>query len=197
MFTSLGGLLFGLILLVANAQEVTDELKPLRFEGYPNAREAAVVPRKNDLFFYPCDTCHASMEANPEIRPLNAVHSVELDHGLGRIWCTSCHNLENRNYLSTLLDEPVDYDQAYLVCGGCHANRHKDWLFGAHGKRVANWQGERTLYNCTHCHDPHSPAIKARAPSAVPPVRAGLKLERAAEHEKSHVWDSEEEHEEQ
>jgi len=197
MLAFLGSLLFCLCLPAANAQDVTDDLKPLRFEGYPNAREAAIVPRKDDLFFYPCNQCHASMEANPEIRPLNAVHAVELDHGLGRIWCTSCHNLENRNYLSTLLDEPVDFDQAYLVCGGCHANRHKDWLFGAHGKRVVNWQGDRTLYNCTHCHDPHSPAIKAREPSAAPPVRAGLTLKPAAEHEKSRIWDSQEEHEEQ
>lgn len=191
----LGGLLFGLGLPVANAQEATDDLKPLRFEGYPNAREAAVVPRKDDLFFYPCDQCHASMEANPEIRQLNAVHTVELEHGRGRIWCTSCHNLENRDYLSTLLDEPVDFDEAYLVCGGCHANRHKDWLFGAHGKRLANWQGDRTLYNCTHCHDAHNPTIKARAPKPAPPVRAGLKLERAIEHEQRSVWDTQEEHE--
>jgi len=190
----LATLLFCTAMLSANAQESAEPTQALRFEGYPNAPQASVVPRKENLFFYPCDQCHATMEPNPDIRPLNAMHDSALEHGRGRIWCTSCHDLENRNFLRTFLNELVDIDEAYVVCGGCHANRHKDWIFGAHGKRVANWQGDRTLYNCTHCHNPHSPAIKPRAPKAAPPVRAGLTLERGTVHKKSHVWDSEEEH---
>jgi hypothetical protein len=190
----IAALLFCSALLSANAQESAEPTQALRFEGYPDAPKFSVVPRKEDLFFYPCDQCHAAMEPDPEIRPLNAMHDSALEHGRGRIWCTSCHDLENRDFLRTFLNELVDIDEAYLVCGGCHANRHKDWVFGAHGKRVSNWTGDRTLYNCTHCHDPHSPAIKARAPKPAPPVRAGLKLERGIEHEKSHVWDSKEEH---
>jgi hypothetical protein len=77
--------------------------------------------------------------------------------------------------LQTLRGDKVDFDDAYLVCGQCHFNRQKDWYFGAHGKRVADWRGPRTLYNCTHCHDPHTPAIAPRAPARPPPVRAGLK----------------------
>ncbi len=183
-------------LLSVNAQEPAESSPAIRFEGYPNAPQVSVLPRKDDLFFYPCDQCHESMEPNPEIRPLNAVHDSNLEHGRGRIWCLSCHDLENRNYLKTLLNELVDFDEAYVVCGGCHANRHKDWSFGAHGKRVANWQGERTLYNCAHCHDPHSPSIKARAPKPAPPVRARLKFERGTEHESGHVWESQAEQEE-
>lgn len=136
------------------------------------------------------------MEPNAEIRSLNTMHDSELEHGRGRIWCLSCHDFRNRDYLRTLLDELVDFDEAYLVCGGCHANRHKDWNFGVHGKRVSNWQGDRTQYNCTHCHNPHNPAIQARAPKAAPPVRAGLELERGIEHEKNPVWESGEEHDE-
>ena len=188
-------LLFCSALLPANAEESAEPSQELRFEGYPNAPTVSVVPRKDELFFYPCDQCHAAMEPNPEIRPLNAMHDSALEHGRGRIWCTSCHDLENRNFLTTLLNELVDIDEAYLVCGGCHANRHKDWSFGAHGKRVANWQGDRTLYSCPHCHNPHSPAIKPRAPKPAPPVRAGLTLELGIEHEKSAIWESREEHE--
>jgi len=188
---------FCLILLPAQAQESSEPLQPLRFEGYPDAPEFDVVPRKDDLFFYPCGQCHEAMEPDPEIRTLNTMHDAEIEHGRGRIWCMSCHNLEDRNYLNTLLKELVDFDEAHLVCGGCHANRHKDWYFGAHGKRVANWQGERTLYNCTHCHNPHSPAIEARAPKPAPPVRAGLELEQGTKHHKSSIWDKQEEHEEQ
>ncbi len=179
--------------LSANAEETTASTQELRFEGYPDAPRYSVVPRKDDLFFYPCDQCHAAMEPNPEIRSLNAMHDSALEHGRGRIWCTSCHDLENRDFLRTFLGELVDIDEAHLVCGGCHANRHKDWVYGAHGKRIANWQGERTLYNCTHCHNPHSPAIKARAPKPAPPVRAGLTLERGEEHQKKAVWESHDE----
>jgi hypothetical protein len=195
-YLPLAALLFCSAVISANAQEPVESSQALRFEGYPNAPQVSVPPRKNDLFFYPCDQCHESMEPNPEIRPLNAMHDSNLEHGRGRIWCLSCHDLDNRNYLKTLLNELVDIDEAYLVCGGCHANRQKDWYFGAHGKRLANWQGERTIYNCTHCHDPHSPAIKLRAPKSAPPVRAGLKLEHGLEHETVHVWDTQEEHEE-
>jgi hypothetical protein len=164
-------MLFFSALLSAYAQESADSSQALRFEGYPNAPKFSVVPRKEDLFFYPCDQCHESMEPNPEIRQLDAMHDSTLEHGRGRIWCTSCHDLENENFLRT--------------------------TFGAHGKRVANWQGDRTLYNCTHCHNPHSPAIRARAPKPAPPVRAGLKLERGVVHEKSPNWDFREEHEDQ
>lgn len=161
----------------------------MRFEGYPDAPKFSVIPRKDELFFYPCDQCHAAMEPNPEIRPLSTVHVSEMEHGRGRIWCTSCHQLEDRNNLKTLLEEPVDFDDAHIVCGGCHSNRQKDWIFGVHGKRVANWQGARTQYNCTHCHDAHSPATEERAPQAPPPVRAGLQLQRGEAEERSAAWE--------
>ena len=76
--------------------------------------------------------------------------------------------------LQTLAGQPVSFDQAYLVCGQCHFNRQKDWFYGGHGKRLHNWQGERVIYNCTFCHDPHDPTLKPRAPGPPPPVRAGL-----------------------
>ena len=87
------------------------------------------------------------------------------------------------------MNEPVDFDDAHLVCAGCHANRHKDWTFGVHGKRVANWEGERTQYNCTHCHDPHKPAIAPRAPQPPPPVRMGLELTPGVDHVNEPVWE--------
>ena len=182
-------LITGLIICLASwsaiAQNVTVVPEPVRFEGYPGAQEFAVVPRKHGLLFYPCVQCHESMEPNPEIRQLFAPHQIVMEHGPGRIWCMSCHDLDTRSNLKTLLGEPVDFDDEHLVCGGCHSNRHKDWYFGAHGKRVDNWQGERTLYSCTHCHDAHQLSIKARAPQPAPPVRAGLELKRKAEHDDS------------
>lgn len=166
------------------------------FTGYAGAPDLAVVSRKSELFFYPCDQCHAAMEPNPAIRQLNVMHAAEIDHGMGRIWCLSCHDLEERNMLRTLLGNKVDFDETHLVCGGCHANRHRDWSFGVHGKRVENWQGERTVYGCTHCHDPHSPAIAPRAPSPAPNPRAGLEINEGEIHRELPVWERQEEHRE-
>lgn len=162
------------------AQETDRSPQALRFEGYPGAPAIDVVPRKDQLFFYPCSQCHASLEPNREIRELETFHDAEINHGRGRIWCLSCHAFEDRDYLVTLLGEHVDFDDSQIVCGGCHAERHKDWTFGAHGKRVADWQGARVQYTCTHCHNPHDPAIEPRAPQPPPPVRAGLERDEDA-----------------
>jgi hypothetical protein len=150
--------------------------EPAAFAGYAGAPPFTVVPRKDQLTFFPCSACHAALTPNPVPRKLVAApHPAALQHGNGRIWCLDCHQLKDRDHLHTLAGQPVDFDQAYLVCGQCHFNRQKDWYFGAHGKRVANWAGQRVIYNCTFCHDPHSPGLKPRAPSAAPPVRAGLR----------------------
>jgi hypothetical protein len=148
---------------------------PTAFSGYPDAPAFSVVPRVDQLTFFPCTSCHQALTPNPEPRKLaGAPHPASLDHGGGRFWCLECHQLKDRDHLHTLDGHPVDFNDAYLVCGQCHANRQKDWYFGAHGKRAANWQGERVIYNCTTCHDPHSPRLKPRAPAKPPPVRAGL-----------------------
>lgn len=135
-----------------------------------------VMPREDKLFFYPCSDCHEFMDPNKEIRVLDpdADHPRELAHGAGRIWCLSCHGPWPYNQLNTLLGEPVEYNESYLICGGCHSHKLRDWRHGAHGKRVANWQGERLLYGCPECHNPHQPQIAPRPPIAMPPVRAGL-----------------------
>ena len=161
----------------------------LRFPGFADAPAFEVVPRRDDLFFYPCAECHEFMDASDEVRELDAPHDIEDEHGNGRLWCIQCHSMTDRNKLWTLLREPVDFDEAYIVCGGCHASRQKDWYYGAHGKRVGGWRDGRVIYNCTHCHDPHSPSIKPRKPSAPPPVRAGLERQHGETHEVQKVWE--------
>jgi hypothetical protein len=162
---------------------------PMTFIGYPDAPPLKVVPRTGALTFYPCAQCHESLPVNPEPRKLEAApHPAALEHGQGRMWCTDCHELDDRNYLRTINDQLVDFNESHLVCGQCHSNRHKDWYFGSHGKRVANWQGDREIYSCTHCHDPHSPLLKPRKPSSPPPVRAGLSPMPRTERSTSEIW---------
>jgi hypothetical protein len=150
--------------------------QPLQsFAGYPDAPDVTVVPREGELSHYPCADCHAHMPANPERRELYAPHPATLDHGDGRFWCLDCHDAGERNVLGTLAGESIGFDRADRVCAQCHYAVHRDWTFGAHGKRVADWQGGREIYGCAHCHDPHSPALRPRAPEGPPGIRAGLK----------------------
>ena len=155
--------------------EIPPPIDPLVFQGYSNVPPFTVVPRIDQLLFFPCMNCHAKQKPNPQPRKLTLTpHPAALLHGKGRFWCLTCHQLKDRNQLHTLGGDPVSFDDSYLVCGQCHFNRQMDWFHGAHGKRLKNWQGERVIYNCTFCHDPHDPTLKPRAPSPPPPVRAGL-----------------------
>jgi len=144
--------------------------------------ETAPVPftvgkRQDKLFFYPCADCHDYMDANSNVRDLEVEegHPAKLEHGNGLFWCFSCHNPDNYGQLRTPLAETIGFDSGYRVCDSCHSGKYQDWTYGGHGKRVANWRGERTLYSCVECHNPHHPAIPPRAPKPPPPIRAGLK----------------------
>ncbi|MDX2476803.1 MAG: cytochrome C [Gammaproteobacteria bacterium] len=142
---------------------------------YPEAPEFTVAPRNyKKKFRHDCTRCHEAEDADPEPRRLKTRHIREIDHGGNRFWCLTCHDGENMDFLRTSRNEKIKFDQSYLICGSCHANRQKDWYFGAHGKRVSGWQGDRVILPCTQCHNPHSPATEARKPKPVPPVRIGL-----------------------
>lgn len=168
---------------------IPDPTTPVPFTGYANVPPFSVVPRKDQLTFFPCTGCHAQMTPNPQPRQLNTPHPAALVHGNGRIWCLDCHTLKDRDVLHTLAGAKVDFDESHLVCGQCHFPRHKDWYFGGHGKRVENWNGPREIYNCTHCHDPHSPTVKPREPSKPPPVRAQLQPMKPLVHATQKVWE--------
>ena len=163
---------------------------PATFSGYTQAPPFKVVPQKDKLTFYPCSQCHKFIPPNPQPRKLEgAPHPAALQHGNGRIWCLNCHLIDDRDFLHTVRDQKVDFDESYLLCGQCHFNRQKDWYLGGHGKRVYNWQGERMIYSCTHCHDPHDPVTKPREPSKAPPVRAGLQPMEHSDRDVPRVWE--------
>ena len=158
--------------------------EPQHFAGFASAPAFSVGPRKEHLTLYPCSQCHKVLPLNTEPRKLvSAPHPAALQHGQGRMWCLACHLGKDRDKLQAIDGSAIDFDQSYLLCGQCHANRQRDWFFGSHGKRVAGWTGERELYACTHCHDPHSPRVPPRAPSPAPAVRVGLSpMERVPAH---------------
>ncbi len=143
--------------------------------GPPGAPAYSVVPRQQHLQLFPCSQCHKLMPVNTTPRQLVAApHPAALHHGQGRMWCLDCHQAKDRDVLQGIGGQRIGFNASSELCAQCHSARHRDWVFGAHGKRVADWRGPRELYACTHCHDPHNPALAPRAPSKPPPVRAGL-----------------------
>lgn len=145
------------------------------FAGVP---DFGVVPSKKDPDMHPCADCHIWAVSNLEPRKLLEPHdNFLLQHGLhgkGELWCFSCHHLDGNGGIRTLEGEKLVFDDAYVVCAQCHPREAEDWSYGAHGKRVENWRGERRILNCTACHYQHSPAIKPRKGELSPPVRRGL-----------------------
>lgn len=152
----------------------------------------SISSREDKLLFFPCGDCHEYLDPDPAIRELDVDpgHPEKLEHGAGEVWCNSCHGPWPYSELHTLLGEPVGYNDSYRVCGGCHSHRLRDWKYGAHGKRVGNWRGERLIYGCPECHNPHRPGIAPRAPLEPPPMRAGLERTDGHAEKQPPVWES-------
>ena len=145
---------------------------------FPGMPSFEVIPSKKDKEMHPCSNCHQFQESNKTPRILKQPHDnfalVHGLHGKGQFWCFSCHDMNDNGILKTLEGEYVNFEEAYILCSQCHVNEARDWAFGAHGKRVNNWQGKRQVYNCTVCHYQHSPAHKYRDAKPGPEIRMGL-----------------------
>lgn len=172
------------------------------------------TPREDFLEFVPCDDCHDSDTANLKIRRLEEEHEdLNFQHGGGRFWCyDACHTQKDMTTLTSLRGEAISFDESYKLCGQCHFQRQKDWYFGGHGKRmgawenpkeipvnrdelkvkdrekIGSWDGKRVLFNCTACHDAHSPSIKPFKASPPPKVRAGLQPNKPRPSVDKRIW---------
>ncbi|MGD2097289.1 MAG: hypothetical protein PVG35_06875 [Desulfobacterales bacterium] len=123
--------------------------------------------RKDKLERFSCSKCHNNQPV-PVAQSAEMAHgTIALDHGSEDrpLSCYTCHSKDERDYLVTEQGIKVDMDHSYQMCGQCHFRQKKDWVGGAHGKRIANWAGQRVVKNCTACHDPHSPRFKKRWPA--------------------------------
>jgi len=138
----------------------------LALEEY-HGRSFQVLARKQEIERYKCSNCHGE-------KPVLVKQGFELTHGdviinHGRagneLSCIDCHSEEDRDYLEDKKGRKIDFDHSYKLCGQCHFRQKRDWLGGAHGKRVSNWAGERIVYNCASCHNPHSPRFSKRFPA--------------------------------
>jgi len=131
----------------------------------PKAPEPALVQAKAPPFsdgIFPCMTCHATMEKNGTRREL-AFHDEQqsiFSHDAEHRWCLDCHDLNNRDVLRLASGAPVPFTESYRLCGQCHGDKFRDWRQGVHGKRIGQWNGEKTYFLCVNCHNPHSPGFR-------------------------------------
>lgn len=136
------------------------------FDGVPAFYVAARVER---LRQFPCRECHTEplerLKAQRR-RERQAHWEIELRHtGRQTMTCATCHSGANMESLRTLNGQPVAFDHAYQVCAQCHTGQVKDWVGGAHGKRLGGWAPPRVVMNCAACHNPHQPTLEKRWPS--------------------------------
>jgi formate-dependent nitrite reductase cytochrome c552 subunit len=127
--------------------------------------------RKDKIERFQCSQCHNNKKVTVTKAKEIAHGDIVLNHGgeAKQLDCMTCHNKENRDFLVTEAGTKIDMDDSYQMCGQCHFRQKKDWVGGAHGKRVGYWAGKRVVENCASCHNPHSPRFKSRWPKTYSP----------------------------
>jgi formate-dependent nitrite reductase cytochrome c552 subunit len=144
-------------------------------ERYRGGRFRAET-RKDKIQRFKCSQCHNN-------KPVKVARAAEIAHGeialnhgseARPLSCYTCHKKDERDFLITEEGTKIDMDHSYQMCGQCHFRQKKDWVGGAHGKRISHWAGQRVVKNCTGCHDPHSPLFEKRWPATYsPPLSKG------------------------
>jgi nitrate reductase cytochrome c-type subunit len=126
-----------------------------------------VLARKEQVERYRCSNCHGDKEVKANNAFTLTHGNVVIQHGKegSALSCIDCHHPQDRDALEDKKGRKIDFDHSYQLCGQCHFRQKRDWLGGAHGKRLANWAGERVVYNCTTCHNPHAPRFAKRFPA--------------------------------
>ncbi len=123
--------------------------------------------RKSDIKRFKCSSCHNNKKV-PIKNAADISHAdIKIVHGEkdSPLACNTCHHKDDRDFLVTSKGVKIDMDHVYNMCGQCHFRQKKDWIGGAHGKRVTYWAGDRVVKNCTSCHSPHAPRFEKRWPS--------------------------------
>ncbi len=126
-----------------------------------------MLARKELIERYKCSSCHTDKPVDVNLGMELTHGNVQLEHGSEgqALTCIDCHHPDDRDYLEDKKGRKIDFDHSYQLCGQCHFRQKRDWLGGAHGKRASNWAGERVVFNCATCHDPHSPRFEKRFPA--------------------------------
>lgn len=155
----------------------TDLLKDLEtvMVNVENSTAEIFVPKRHmEIQSYECTNCHTKplhqMQNDKESK--KAHWDVQLVHGdANTMNCTTCHDGDNMNKLKSITGSEISFDHSYNQCAQCHSKQKKDWLGGAHGKRLGGWVPPRTVATCVNCHNPHKPAFESRWPARLNTVK--------------------------
>ncbi len=132
---------------------------PPAHKARPPLVEAQPPPFSEGIF--PCSGCHVD-PGDRTRRQLGFHEEIQavFDHDSDARWCLDCHDAGNRDVLKLASGETVPFTESYRLCGQCHGDKYRDWRAGVHGKRVGQWDGEKTYFLCVNCHNPHTPGFK-------------------------------------
>ncbi len=149
-----------------------------------DAEHRIVLPREHaDLIISMrnCAECHSKNEAVAlNYDATGNVIVPEAHQGLlamahGRNFrnenCYNCHDRNQLDQLHTPEGAKLKFDQATLLCAGCHGPTYRDWEVGVHGRTSGYWDrqaGPIQRVQCTSCHDPHAPAFTGIIPMPGP-----------------------------
>jgi len=127
--------------------------------------------RKDKVERFQCNQCHNDKDVKLARAAEIAHGDIVIVHGeRGKpLSCFTCHHEDDRDFLVNEESVTIDMDHSYQLCAQCHFREKKDWVGGAHGKRVAYWAGRRVVKNCTSCHNPHAPRFEKRWPETYSP----------------------------
>ncbi len=153
-----------------NAQVQTDILMPRNVVQTKEPYQGGnfyTLSRKDKISRFKCSACHSDKEVMIKNAGKISHAEIKVQHGGtdGPSDCNTCHDKTDRDYLMSAKGAKIDIDHVYDMCGQCHFRQKKDWIGGAHGKRVTFWAGQRVVENCTSCHNPHSPRFEKRMPT--------------------------------
>jgi hypothetical protein len=101
--------------------------------------------RKDKMQRFSCSQCHNNKPVRVA-RAADIAHGeIALNHGSEArpLSCYTCHKKDERDFLITEEGTKIDMDHSYQMCGQCHFRQKKDWVGGAHGKRISHWAGQR------------------------------------------------------
>ena len=150
---------------LAEGNSTTDVL--LDLHGKPPFQVETV---QGKLTYFPCSNCHTEplekLQVGLNKKEKNAHWEISLQHADPTTMdCQTCHSPHLPDSLQTLNRQVVTMDHSYQLCAQCHSTQAKDWVGGAHGKRLGGWVEPRVAKTCVSCHNPHKPAIGSRWPA--------------------------------
>jgi hypothetical protein len=129
------------------------------------------IPERTSLIkSFPCTNCHGKSldDMKKGLGKEDEKHAhwnIRIEHADEHTMdCTTCHSETDLNSLKSIKGVAISYDESYKQCAQCHSTQFKDWVGGAHGKRLGGYVPPRTINSCVNCHNPHKPGFGKRWP---------------------------------